>query len=150
MLPSISSRQLAHRRLLSLPSLTTEQRIPLLLKYLDTFYTDIDAWVLLSELYASIELFVLACSRLAMHPSPSALSRSSSPLLLPFLPFLLFSLTQLHPRPVLSLTHAHPRPSEPAPLPPSRRNRLHARRPAVSVQELPALFELDREGQGRE
>ena len=51
--------QLAHRRLLSLPSLTTEQRIPLLLKYLDTFYTDIDGWVLLSELYASIELSVL-------------------------------------------------------------------------------------------
>lgn len=48
--------QLAHRRLLSLPSLTTEQRIPLLLKYLDTFYTDIDAWVLLSELYASLGL----------------------------------------------------------------------------------------------
>ena len=83
--------KLAHRRLLSLPSLTTEQRIPLLLKYLDTFYTDIDAWVLLSELYASIELFVRT-SLLPFDPSPSfsrAHLPSPSSLPSPSPPFLL-------------------------------------------------------------
>ncbi|CED84682.1 Uncharacterized conserved protein [Phaffia rhodozyma] len=51
------------RRLMSLPSLTPQDRIPQLLKYLDVFYTDIDAWSLLSELYASLGLYTqaLAC-----------------------------------------------------------------------------------------
>lgn len=41
---------------MSLPSLKIEERIRLLLEYLDTFYTDIDGWALLSELYSSLGL----------------------------------------------------------------------------------------------
>lgn len=44
--------------MISLPNIQTEERISLLLAYLDTFYVDPDAWNFLSELYASQSLSV--------------------------------------------------------------------------------------------
>lgn len=77
--------QPANRRLLSLPSLSTSDRIGMLLEYLDTFYTDVEGWNLLGELYMSLGLSVgslshsLAAELLTEPSSSFAATRKRSP-----------------------------------------------------------------------
>lgn len=53
-----ADKQAAHQRLIALSAETSpSQTIPLVLKYLDTFYSDASAWSYLAELYADEGLY---------------------------------------------------------------------------------------------
>ncbi|ORY31204.1 hypothetical protein BCR39DRAFT_526840 [Naematelia encephala] len=54
----------AHQRLISLSLSTPQTAIPLLLTYLDTFYSDAAGWSLLADLYAELGLYAQSLSAL--------------------------------------------------------------------------------------
>lgn len=61
--PLNSKSQSAHQRLIALCP-TPITKIPALLKYLDTFYTDPAGWSFLAELYADLGLYAQSFSAL--------------------------------------------------------------------------------------
>ena len=54
----------AHQRLIALSLVLPQTAIPLILAYLDTFYTDPAAWSLLAELYADQGLYAQSLTAL--------------------------------------------------------------------------------------